>query len=217
MTEAEWLASADPMKLVGRLVGVAGERRLRLAACGCCRLFRNRLYIPVALEALDLCERLAENPRDEALRSALTVAHQELLTFARHPHLVAEEGAALGAVAQAARPGTEPGPYRQDLCHAVIMLLEPSNRLRRTQLYRVLRDIFGAPFRYSNVSSDWCTDTVSALARQMYETRDFSALPILADALQDAGCGNDEVLAHCRGPGPHVRGCWVVDEVLGRT
>jgi hypothetical protein len=49
----------------------------------------------------------------------------------------------------------------------------------------------------------------------MYESRDFSAMPILADALQDAGCDNADILAPCCGPGPHVRGCWVVDLVLG--
>ena len=52
-------------------------------------------------------------------------------------------------------------------------------------------------------------------ARTMYETRDFSAIPVLADALQDAGCENADILNHCRGPGPHVRGCRVVDLVLG--
>ena len=62
----------------------------------------------------------------------------------------------------------------------------------------------------------WTTDTVLSLARQMYESRDFSAMPILADALQDAGCDNDDILTHCRGNGPHVRGCWVVDLVLGK-
>jgi hypothetical protein len=56
-----------------------------------------------------------------------------------------------------------------------------------------------------------------SLARQMYESRDFSSMPILADALQDAGCDNDDILNHCRGPGPHVRGCWVVDLVLGKA
>ncbi len=54
------------------------------------------------------------------------------------------------------------------------------------------------------------------LARTMYESRDFSAMPILADALQDAGCDNEDILGHCRGSGPHVRGCWVVDLVLGK-
>ena len=50
----------------------------------------------------------------------------------------------------------------------------------------------------------------------MYESRDFSAMPILADALQDAGCDNDDILNHCRDPVRHVRGCWVVDLVLGK-
>ncbi|MBN9117607.1 MAG: hypothetical protein J0I06_00275 [Planctomycetes bacterium] len=66
-------------------------------------------------------------------------------------------------------------------------------------------------FKYS-----WRTDTVLSLARQMYESREFGAMPILADALQDAGCDSDEILSHCRGPGPHVRGCWVVDRILGK-
>ncbi|WP_246524616.1 hypothetical protein [Gemmata palustris] len=65
-------------------------------------------------------------------------------------------------------------------------------------------------------SPSWRTDTVLALASQMYKSREFSAMPILADALQDAGCDATDVLNHCRGPGPHVRGCWVVDRVLGK-
>jgi hypothetical protein len=58
---------------------------------------------------------------------------------------------------------------------------------------------------------------VVLLARQTYESRDFSTMPILADALQDAGCDNADVLDHCRGPGPHVRGCWVVDLALSKV
>jgi hypothetical protein len=50
----------------------------------------------------------------------------------------------------------------------------------------------------------------------MYDSREFSAMPILADALQDAGCDSHDILDHCRGPGPHVRGCWVVDLVLAK-
>ncbi len=66
----------------------------------------------------------------------------------------------------------------------------------------LLRDIFGNPFRPVTFSPAWRTDTAVAVARQLYESRDFSAMPILADALQDAGCENDDVLNHCRGPGP---------------
>ena len=71
---------------------------------------------------------------------------------------------------------------------------------------RLLRCVFGNPFRPVIADPSWLTSTVVALARQMYESRDFSAMPILADALMDAGCGNAEVLDHCRGEGPHVRG-----------
>jgi hypothetical protein len=65
-----------------------------------------------------------------------------------------------------------------------------------------------------NFASGWRTDTAVSLARQMYESREFGATPILADALQDAGCDSEDVLNHCRGEGPHVRGCWMVDLVL---
>jgi hypothetical protein len=85
------------------------------------------------------------------------------------------------------------------------------------ELVLCLRDIFGNPFRPVAFSSEWRTDTAITLARQMYEARDFSAMPILADALQDAGCDSEDILTHCRGDGPHVRGCWVVDLVLGKS
>jgi hypothetical protein len=77
-------------------------------------------------------------------------------------------------------------------------------------------DIFGNPFRPVTPDPSWLTPTVLALAGGIYADRAFDRLPILADALQDAGCDNADVLDHCRGPGPHVRGCWVVDLVLGK-
>jgi hypothetical protein len=62
----------------------------------------------------------------------------------------------------------------------------------------------------------WLTSDALALARGIYAEEAFDRMPILAGALQDAGCDNDEILNHCRGPGPHVRGCWVVDLLLGK-
>ncbi|MBN9517038.1 hypothetical protein J0H58_00740 [bacterium] len=62
----------------------------------------------------------------------------------------------------------------------------------------------------------WRTEAVVGLARGMYESRDFAPMPVLADALEDAGCDQPDILAHCRGDRPHVRGCWVVDLVLGK-
>jgi hypothetical protein len=51
----------------------------------------------------------------------------------------------------------------------------------------------------------------------VYDERDFAALPVLADAVEEAGCTNSEMLSHCRGPGPHFRGCWVIDLLLGKS
>jgi hypothetical protein len=81
----------------------------------------------------------------------------------------------------------------------------------------LIRDIFGNPYQKVKFDKKWRTDTAVTLARTMYEAREFSAMPILADALQDAGCDSDDILAHCRDPKQvHVRGCWVVDLVLGK-
>jgi hypothetical protein len=80
----------------------------------------------------------------------------------------------------------------------------------------LIREVFGPSLAPITVDPDWRTDTAVTLAAQMYESRDFSPMPILADALQDAGCDNEDILSHCRSDGPHVRGCWVVDLVLGK-
>jgi hypothetical protein len=87
---------------------------------------------------------------------------------------------------------------------------------QRVRYSHYLTDVFG-PAPAVTFSSDWRTDTAVALARVMYESREFSAMPILGDALQDAGCDSDAILSHCRDPKQvHVRGCWVVDLVLGK-
>ena len=82
---------------------------------------------------------------------------------------------------------------------------------------RLLRDIFGNPFRPIVADPAWLTPTVGSLAVAIYEDRAFDRLPILADALEEAGCTNADVLLHCRVPAEHVRGCWVVDLVLGKA
>jgi hypothetical protein len=80
----------------------------------------------------------------------------------------------------------------------------------------LVRELFGNPFRPIAIDPRWQTSTVLDLARLIYDERAFDRLPILADALMDSGCDNDDVLSHCRGEGPHVRGCWVVDLLLGK-
>jgi hypothetical protein len=81
---------------------------------------------------------------------------------------------------------------------------------------KLLRDIFGNPFRPIALNPEWLTPTVKQLANQIYEQRAFERMPILADALEEAGCTVAEVLEHCRSGKEHVRGCWVVDKVLGK-
>ena len=78
------------------------------------------------------------------------------------------------------------------------------------------REIFGNPFRPVTLNPAWLTSTVLALANGIYSERAFDRMPILADALQDAGCDNEDILTHCRQSGEHTRGCWVVDLLLGK-
>ena len=80
----------------------------------------------------------------------------------------------------------------------------------------LLRDIFGNPFRSTTLEPSLLTPEIVALARTIYEQRALSRIPDLADALEAAGCMDAEVLGHLREPGPHVKGCWVVDLVLGK-
>jgi hypothetical protein len=130
------------------------------------------------------------------------------------PYLIAAEQIADGLLPDNSHGGSETDSIRaRDLAYRAARSSGSEWVLWKC---RLLREIFGNPFRPMSFSPDWHTDTVLVLAQQMYEARDFSAMPILADALQDAGCNDPEVLDHCRQPGVHVRGCWVVDLVLGK-
>ena len=84
---------------------------------------------------------------------------------------------------------------------------------------QLLRDIWRPPFRPMPIDPRWLTwnnGLVVQLARNIYETRAFESLPLLADALIDAGCTDEEILSHCQQPGPHVRGCWALDLIMDR-
>jgi hypothetical protein len=109
-----------------------------------------------------------------------------------------------------------------DCCDTAIRTVEAESARsadsERIAQAAIVRDILGNPFRRAKFNKGWHTSTSVELARQMYDSRDFSIMPILADALEDTGCDNDDVLSHCRDPrGTHVRGCWVVDLVLGKS
>jgi hypothetical protein len=96
---------------------------------------------------------------------------------------------------------------------AVIQPIWDAGRRRQAIL---LRDVFGNPFRPVTIDPSWLAwnnSTIPNLAQGIYEERAFDRLPILADALEEAGCNDADILAHCRSGGDHVRGCWAVDLV----
>ena len=80
----------------------------------------------------------------------------------------------------------------------------------------LLRDVAGNPFRPMTFHPGWRSEMARTLARTIYEGRAFDQLPALAEVLERVGCHDPDVLGHCRGPGPHVRGCWAIRLVLGR-
>jgi len=95
--------------------------------------------------------------------------------------------------------------------------LEADFRFEAEQQTILARDIFGSPFYPVRFDNCQVTDAAISLADAIYREQAFERLPILADALEASGCDDSSILAHCRSPGPHVRGCWVVDLVLGRV
>ncbi|MGH7171271.1 MAG: hypothetical protein ACRELG_13415 [Gemmataceae bacterium] len=83
----------------------------------------------------------------------------------------------------------------------------------------LIRDIFGNPFRpiaFDTAWLSWHCGLLVSMAQKMYDSRDFSDIPVLADALEEAGCSDQDIVDHCRQPGEHVRGCWIVDLLLGK-
>jgi hypothetical protein len=220
VTEEEWLACNNPWPLVNQTNVVVSDRKAQLFACACCHRLRDRLTDARLRKVLEVAEARAEGVvTPEEVAAAGSLAEE----VARSKYPLRQLARALGRVAVGSRYdwGNQPHvlaeviasddaeDWRSD-AYQHAYLAEQERQLE------LLRDIFGNPFRVAALLDDWRTDTVLTLARQMYESRDFGAMPILADALQDAGCGDEQILAHCRGPGPHVRGCWVVDLVLGK-
>ena len=131
----------------------------------------------------------------------------------------ASSDAKRASIARAVPAASAPGASRKDMAAAVryVLLHAGYEEYRapgiRARLCALLRDVAG-PLRPPQVQLK--DEAVATLAGTIYEERAFNRLPALADALEEAGCDNAELLDHLRGPGPHVRGCWAVDLVLGR-
>jgi hypothetical protein len=213
MTEAEWLACGDPQPVLEFLRGKASDRKSRLFACACCRRVWHLLTDKRSRTVIEVAERFADglSPDDE-LAAARSGAHAAL-AFVNPEDLTAEDYAALGAEAAAfpeAPRAAGSVAWAAQNCGG-----QGENRSQSA----LLRDIFGNPFRPVAADPSWLAwngGAVRNLARAIYDERAFDRLPVLADALEEAGCDNADVLGHCRGGGEHVRGCWVVDLLLGK-
>jgi len=236
VTEAEWLACPhDVLRHLYAMIRFleareGNDRRLRLFACACCRRVWDLLQVEVARTIVELSETYADREASDAdletmedhpdLRSLADETSPPISRRVLDAHVAAGwlSETPVDALSISHRTSGEPAsdfiPSPDNgfgLGRAV-----PHSGAAVAEQMQLLRDIFGNPFRPLAFDPAWRTDTAVLLARQMYESREFSAMPILADALQDAGCDNDDILAHCRdGNLVHVRGCWVVDHALG--
>jgi hypothetical protein len=216
VTEAEWLACEDPTPMLEFLRVRASDRKLRLFAVACCRRKWKFFTDERCAQAVEIAEVFADD--DNAVGNLDWAAQGTRLALHEWRPKQGSQGILV-------RVSSASHALAQSHLHVVLVASEllgiPVNSARaRTAEAQaqatVLRDIFGNPFRSAALDPAWRTETVLALARGVYEERAFDRMPILADALQDAGCDNEDVLNHCRGPGPHARGCWVVDLVLGK-
>jgi hypothetical protein len=250
MTEQEWLACADPGKLLEFEAGRVSDRKLRLLACAFARRVWHRNAYDWSRRQVEVAEAYLEgaaSPRDaeqaraqaeEGFREriaarqervhagvpAAPAAHavnwaalpldpqepvNERIDSRRRPLMAAQQAAVYAARAAGAQPGA-------GAAEAVEGVQEG--------LCGLARCVFGSPFRPGAFEPAWRTADVARLAAAAYEHRhlpsghlDAARLAVLADALEEAGCTDADVLNHCRRPGVHVRGCWVVDLLLGQS
>jgi hypothetical protein len=230
VTEAEWLACTDPETVLDYLRDKVSDRKLRLFAVACARRFVHLSQAERSHQAVELSEQFADGlvtnrKRGNAYRLAKAVALGASIQFqnARHAAAYTAHANPYQAFRGACRNGqmaaglSSGRGYNADLCQQ-----------EKGPQCLLLRDIFGNPFRpppsIAPSMLTWNDAVVVRLAQAIYEDRqlpagtlDNSRLAVLADALEEAGCADADMLGHLRGPGPHVRGCWVLDLCLGKS
>jgi hypothetical protein len=188
MTEAEWLACDAPQAMLTFLRKRANDRKMRLFGAAC---WRCRARDFASFDELRKATLRAEQMVDGEYKQKK--ADGKWFVFSKNAFDMAQRTSEITAG------------------------LGGKGKVPATEQIALLRDLFGNPFRPVALDSAWLTSDVLALARGIYEEKAFDRMPILADALQDAGCDNDTVLSHCRTEQMHVRGCWVLDLVLGKA
>jgi hypothetical protein len=233
VTEQEWDSCTEPKKMLGFLEGKASERKRRLFAVECCyRAVRGGRR--TADDFLPTAEKWANGETDGVeLKQALDASRVPVilsLSMTDGTATDVAEWAVEEAILFAYDAGLSPEVLQLrelvDCCLPNFDLphCQAAAHEERKAQAASLRDLFGPlPFRPASFDPAWSTPAVLALARAAYEERSLPAgtldpdrLAVLADALADAGCDQEELLGHLRGPGVHVRGCWVLDLVTGR-
>jgi hypothetical protein len=217
MTEAEWLFSEDPCAMLRVVRGLnPTERKVRLFNVAICQRFWNQLP-EESREILRESELLADGLVDVKSEELCWRANSAVAPFDREFHQkafptreVRVQKDAAAAVCYAVLPGELFGAA------AYFWDLDPSEKLAHA---KIIRDLFGNPFHsviLDRARLDSQNRKPAEVAWNIYEDRRFEMLPTLATALADAGCSQREILDHCHSEGPHTRGCWVLDLVLGR-
>lgn len=219
MTEQEWLECADSQKMLEFLRGKASDRKLRLFACACAQNIwrfypgeRSRHVVAVSeryadgLATKDELKMARKRSSHCEASTSRALAFQAAIETARSAaydlRLLAIDMSAERAIIEGYSTRTPAG-----------LRLETEEEGHQSEF---LRDIFGNPFRPLSFNPSWRTSTVNQIADAIYQEKAFDRLPILADALEDAGCDCTELLTHLRRPAEHVRGCWAIDLILGK-
>jgi hypothetical protein len=210
--EVEWLACDRPAEIVLWRDARTSPRKLRLFCAAACRAVAKRGTDPRVLEAIDTVERFADGQ----------ASVEELLRAGRGAqHVIASfTGITLDSAPYAAMQAAEE-QFRPESVVAAVMTHPREDRgALAVRLAGLYRDVVGNPFRPLPALAEevlaFNGGVLGQLARSIYDEHDFTAMPVLGDALEEAGCVDPFVLSHCHSSGEHTRGCWVVDVVLGR-
>jgi hypothetical protein len=223
MTEAEWFACTDSTPMLEIIRFKASDRKMRLIACACCRRIWHLLTDERSLKAVEMAEQFADGRVD---RGSLVRARDEAREAKRQFVTPSQQVVAWRAACAAQDATRDTGRSACLNCMSETsraVNVQDTNHCDPGELQQqahILRCIFGNPFRLAILDATWLrwnAGTVVKIAGSIYEDGVFDRLPLLADALEDAGCTDADILNYCRGPGPHVRGCWVVDLLLNKS
>ena len=243
MTEGEWLECTDPTPMLEFLRERASERKLRLFSCACCRTVWDMLADERSRRGLEAAECHADNPGhlaedDEVLERCFEAmadasgdsesaefGHTKWHAATTSAHCILLPFRWLDALDASRETRQAESCYLFETVHNGVAVPFPEPEISDGSAHSALiRCIFGNPFCPITINPIWLTPPVASLAQSAYDERimplgelDSDRFAVLSDALEEAGCDDTAILNHLRSPGPHVRGCWAVDLLTGRS